>query len=94
MGRLWQRHPKELPHHGHKGLALEVGLAVAPGHEHDLAYEQVNSEEDRLWADAQFLRCMNANAYPNTGHICFSIIRLFGWSALLPKRIAKLFQTT
>jgi len=62
--------------------------------EHDLAYEQVNSEEDRLWADVQFLRCMNANAYPKAGYICFSIIRLFGWLALLPKRIAKLLQTT
>lgn len=47
--------------------------------EHDLAYEQIETEADRRWADAHFLRCMVERGYPWIGIIFWIIIRAFGW---------------
>lgn len=48
-------------------------------HEHDLAYEQIESEADRRWADVHFRRCMLARGYPVIGRLFYVAVRFGGW---------------
>lgn len=54
--------------------------------EHDLAYEQIETEEERAWADKQFLRCVQARGYPVTGFAMTSVIRAFGWFTWIKRK--------
>lgn len=53
--------------------------------EHDLAYEQVETEEDRKWADTHLRRCMAARGYPKLGVTFMVAVRYFGWISTLLK---------
>jgi len=57
--------------------------------EHDLAYEQVVTEEDRKWADQHLQRCMAANGYPTLGFVFMVAVRYFGWLSILLKNNRK-----
>lgn len=54
--------------------------------EHDLAYEQIEDEEDRIWADAHFARCVERNGWRKLGIACHALIRRFGWLTFLGKK--------
>ncbi len=47
--------------------------------EHDLAYEQVENEADRIWADAHFMRCIDKAGWRKLGYILLLLVRCFGW---------------
>ena len=55
--------------------------------EHDLAYDQVETEEDRKWADEHLQRCMAANGYPKLGKVFEIAVRYFGWVAIIKEKI-------
>lgn len=57
--------------------------------EHDLAYEQIETEIDRVWADAHFIRCMQKHGYKNLGYFFNFLIRMFGWLSFIVKWIIK-----
>ena len=54
--------------------------------EHDLAYEQIENEADRRWADKHFLRCMEAHGHPASGKVFFVLIRCGGWLSFVLRR--------
>ena len=49
--------------------------------EHDLAYEQAETDDDRAWADKHLLRCMKRRGWKYTGYAFYAAVRLFGWIA-------------
>ncbi len=57
--------------------------------EHDLAYEQIETEADRIWADAHFLRCMDKEGWRVLGYFCRFLIRYFGWVTYFMKKKEK-----
>lgn len=54
--------------------------------EHDLAYEQVETLEDKAWADDHLRRCMAASGYPALGVVFQAAVRSFGWLAIFKER--------
>lgn len=54
--------------------------------EHDLAYEQIEDAEDRIWADAHFARCVEEWGWYKTGLVCHFLIRHFGWITWFMRR--------
>ncbi|WP_164561994.1 hypothetical protein [Nitratidesulfovibrio vulgaris] len=58
--------------------------------EHDLAYEQAETEADRRWADDHFRRCVVARGYRVTGVVLWLLVRVFGGlpSHTQPRRTA------
>lgn len=56
-------------------------------HEHDLAYEQIESEADRKWADGQFRRCMASNGWPGLGRLFYAAVRAGGWITWIKRRM-------
>jgi hypothetical protein len=46
--------------------------------EHDLAYDQIENEEDRYWADQHFKRCMEIYYDKNMSWLTYVMIRIFG----------------
>ncbi len=55
--------------------------------EHDLAYSQIETAEDRAWADANFLRCVRIHGYPRLGYFLWLIVRLFGWTSRIVQKL-------
>lgn len=55
--------------------------------EHDLAYEQIESESDRAWADAHFQRCVEAKGYKLPSYVMFILVRYVGWLAVLKYKL-------
>lgn len=55
--------------------------------EHDLAYDQIETEEDRKWADVHFGRCMMARGYTIIGAVFYAAVRAFGWISVLKQKI-------
>lgn len=71
---------------GHWGTVSHVWL-VATGRrppfegccdEHDLAYEQATTAEERAWADAHFRRCTARHGYHVSGAMMWAAVRIFG----------------
>lgn len=54
--------------------------------EHDLAYEQIESEADRAWADNHFRRCLRARGYRVSSTLLWAVVRVFGWVTWVMRR--------